>query len=150
MVITMQHRTQQKVNTSVDTVVTVIFWLNEPSLWPWLWRQQLNLFEQHSGSYWCISIPRWVTKRYTSSENMVPDSGQTFTETLSLTCYCAHDFEQSNPASRQNPDRHMDRIPIYPHFTTGWEILKKGHVNAVIIQKVWGSGGSNKVIKNIF
>ena len=56
------------------------------------------------------------------TENMVPDSGQTFTETLSLTCYCAHDFEQSNPASRQNPDRHMDRIPIYPHFTTGWEI----------------------------
>ena len=35
----------------------VIFWLFEPSLWPWLWRQQSNLFAWHSGSWWCITIP---------------------------------------------------------------------------------------------
>ena len=31
-------------------------------MWPWLWRQQTNLFTWPSGSRWCITKPNLVTK----------------------------------------------------------------------------------------
>ena len=54
-----------------DTIETVTFWLYEPSLWPWPWRQHPNLFTCHSTWRWrnttwrwCNSITTLVTKRY--------------------------------------------------------------------------------------
>ena len=37
-------------------------WLYEPSLWPWTWRQQIYFLAWHSSPWWCITIPRLVTK----------------------------------------------------------------------------------------
>ena len=58
-------------------------WLNEPSLWPWTWRQQTNLFAWHSGSWWCITIPSLVTEGAAAEEIM---SRWTFTVILNLFC----------------------------------------------------------------
>ena len=34
----------------------------KPSLWPWPWRQQSQIVKQHSGSWWCTSIPNLPAK----------------------------------------------------------------------------------------
>ena len=60
-------------------------WLREPSLWPWTWRQQINLLAGHSGPWWSIIIPSLVTK------------GSAVEEILTLTT-----TEQSNLFTRQS------------------------------------------------
>ena len=37
-------------------IQTVLICVQEPSLWPWPWWQQLNLFKEQSGSWWCITM----------------------------------------------------------------------------------------------
>ena len=43
-------------------------WLNEPSLWPWTWRQQTNVLAWHFGPWCCITIPSLVTEGSTAEE----------------------------------------------------------------------------------
>ena len=38
----------------------VIFWLYNPSQWPWPWRQQTNIFLRQFCSWWCITVPSLV------------------------------------------------------------------------------------------
>ena len=42
--------------------------LNEPSVWPWTWRQQTNLLARHFGPRCCIIIPRLVTEGSAAEE----------------------------------------------------------------------------------
>ena len=58
-------------------------WSNEPSMWPWTWRQQTNLLAWHSGPWLCIIIPTLVTKGSVVEEML---SRWTFTGILNIPC----------------------------------------------------------------
>ena len=45
-----------------DIVRTNIHWRFESSLWPSPWAQQSKMATQHSGSWWCTTIPSLVAK----------------------------------------------------------------------------------------
>ena len=61
--VVMHHYTTfgcKRFRSSGDMEETVILGGFEPTLWPWPWRQELNLFTWHSGSWLCTIIPRLV------------------------------------------------------------------------------------------
>ena len=73
---------RKRISSPLDTVGTTIFWLQQPSLWgwswrdqtmwpwswrdqtmwPWSWRDQTNLFSWHSGYGWCTTTPSLAIK----------------------------------------------------------------------------------------
>ena len=75
----------------------VMWWLYEPLLWSWPWREQSNHFVRHTGSWWGITILNLVTK---GSEVQTISSGQRLNEILNLLCDL--DLEQSNQILSQD------------------------------------------------
>ena len=75
----------------------VMWWLYEPPLWSWPWREQSNHFVRHTGSWWGITILNLVTK---GSEVQTISSGQRLNEILNLLCDL--DLEQSNQILSQD------------------------------------------------
>ena len=67
-------------------------WLNEPSLWPWTWRQQTNLLAWHFGPWCCITTPSLVSEGSTAEEI---SSRWTFTGILNLFCDLDHDHNRA-------------------------------------------------------
>ena len=58
-------------------------WLDEPSQWPWTWRQQSYLLAWHFDLRWCITIPSLVTEGSAAEEKT---SKWTFNRILNLFC----------------------------------------------------------------
>ena len=100
---------RKKIFISVGTVKTVMYtWLYEPSLWPWTWRQTMNLktanqsfFAWQSGPWWRITIPSLFTEG--SAVEKIPSIWTsleflTFLATLTMTRTKAiQSFSQDNP-----------------------------------------------------
>ena len=61
-------------------------WSNEPSLWPWTWRQQTNLLT-YFGPWCCITIPSLVTEGSAAEEISFRWK---FTRMLNLFCDLDH------------------------------------------------------------
>ena len=49
-----------KMSSSSGDVLESLLWWHDPSLWPWPWRQQTNIFGRQFGSWWCITVPSLV------------------------------------------------------------------------------------------
>ena len=89
------HQTKfgcQRISSSEDIVVRVIFWQYKPSLWPWPWRQNNFCFAWHSCSFCSITITSLVTKCFVVQKI---SSGQIFTDIFNLCCDL--DLERNNP-----------------------------------------------------
>ena len=71
-------------------------WSNEPTLWPWTWRQQTNLLAWHFGPWCCITIHSLVTEGLEAEEISFR---WTFTGILNLLTLTT--TQQSNLFTRQ-------------------------------------------------
>ena len=81
-------------------------WSNEPSHWPWTWRQQTNILAWHLGPWCCITIPSLVIEGSEAEEIW---SRWTFTGILN----CSSDLDLDHNRAIQSFHRTIHLTMMY-------------------------------------
>ena len=100
-----QTKFSSKRISSSEDIQKVIFWLYDPSVWPWPCRQKINLFRRQSGSWWRITIPSLVVKE---STNQKISSGQNSWIFGVFFFCCDVDLQNSKPIFLHDTPAHND------------------------------------------